>query len=98
MEMKIFTVFDDKTLAYLRPFYSLTEGEAIRSFSDTVNDPESMFHKHAADYTLFEIGVYDDQNGIITSCPHKSLGCALQYRGLPDDLQKLTRPKKPRKK
>lgn len=63
MLLKIFTVYDSKAESYLQPFYMQTTGQALRAFEDTVNDPEHQFHKHAADFTLFELGTFNDQTG-----------------------------------
>ena len=62
-----------------------SKGEAIRAFSNTVNSPESQFSKHPGDYTLFEIGEYDEETG--TLIPHQSkisLGCAIEHKKTPD--------------
>ena len=63
--LKIFTVFDEKAESYMQPFYMQTTGAAIRAFEDTCNDPASAFNKHPADYTLFEVGTFDDHNAEI---------------------------------
>lgn len=60
MKHKVFTVYDAASEAYLQPFFLQTRGQAIRSFSDAVNNPEHQFFKHKKDYTLFELGEYED--------------------------------------
>ena len=53
---------------------------AIRSFSDAVQDQDSAFNKHPEDYSLWEIGEFDDQTGeIIYYTPHHALGTGLDY-------------------
>lgn len=80
MRYKIFTVYDSKAEAYLQPFFSPAVGLAVRSFSDAVNTKDHQFSKHAADYTLFEIGAYDDVTCTITMLPAKvSLGSANEF-------------------
>ena len=80
MKIRIFTVFDQKAAAYLQPFFSPTVGTAVRAFSDTVNDPNSMLSKHPSDFTLFEIGGFDDQSGVVSSLSsHISHGVGLQF-------------------
>jgi len=66
MQHKIFTVFDGKSEAYLQPFFLQTSGQAIRAFSDCVNDANHQFGRHPEDYTLFELGGYDDANSQFT--------------------------------
>lgn len=60
MILQMFTVFDSKAEAYLPPFTTAARGQAVRSFSDTCNDPEHVFNKHPEDYTLFALGEFDD--------------------------------------
>ena len=59
---QVFTVYDSKVEAFNTPFYFRTKGEAIRAFASTVNDSSSSLSAHPEDYTLFEIGSYDDSN------------------------------------
>jgi hypothetical protein len=63
MKKKIFTVYDDKSEAYLQPFFLDTKGQAVRAISDCVADSNHQFCRHAEDYTLFELGEYDDASG-----------------------------------
>lgn len=62
-KIKVFSVWDKKALAYMNPFYYLQTGQAIRGFSDAVNDPQSPFFKHPEDFTLFQVGEWDDRDG-----------------------------------
>lgn len=80
MILEIFTVYDSKAEMYLRPFHFKSSAEAIRSFGDLCNDPESMPGKHPADFTLFHIGYFDDQSSQITSDVHISLGTGNEFR------------------
>lgn len=81
MELKAFTVYDSASQAYLLPFFCKTSGEAIRMFTDSVADPSTAFSKHPADFTLFEIGGYDDATGIMVANHHQNnLGTALAYQ------------------
>jgi len=56
-----YTIYDSATKAHMRPWYALTDGEAVRTFSDAVNDPASQYNKHPDDFTLFAIAHYDDE-------------------------------------
>lgn len=85
MLIKAFSVFDSKAEAYLQPFFATTVGMAMRSFGDAVKDEGHQFHKHAADYTLFQIGGFDDDKGVLSSVTHVNLGCALEYLAKVDD-------------
>lgn len=61
MKLKVYTVYDSKTEAYIQPFYMQAKGQAIRSFTELVQDEKHAFGKHPEDYTIFELGDYDDQ-------------------------------------
>lgn len=61
MKQKIFTIYDSKAQAYLTPFFLHQEGMAIRIFTDCVNVSNHQFGKHPEDYTLFQIGSWDDE-------------------------------------
>lgn len=81
MILKIFTVYDSKAEAYLQPFYMQSKGAAVRAFADSCNDPQSQFFKHPEDFTLFELGEYDDSTAKITSHQTlKSIGLALEFK------------------
>lgn len=69
MEHKIFSIYDQKAYAYLPPFTLPRMEMAVRTFSDCVNATDHAFGKHPADYTLVELGTYDDAKGHIV--PHK---------------------------
>lgn len=69
---KLFSVFDSKVNAYMRPFCAPSGGAAERSFVKEVNTPDSPMNDNPEDYTLFELGEFNDENGQITvlSTPH----------------------------
>ena len=75
----MFTVYDSKAEAYLQPWGNKTKGQAIRMFTDTVRDEKSNFNKHPEDYTLFEIGEYDESTAELLAHEAKiSLGSAIE--------------------
>lgn len=62
MLLKVFTVYDSKAEAYLQPFYGKSRGEALRSFIEAANDKQSNIGKYPEDFTLFDLGEFDDSN------------------------------------
>lgn len=80
MILKVFTIYDSKLEAFMQPFFMQSKGAAIRAFTDTVNDRSTQFNKHPSDFTLFEIGEYDDQKGNLANYTSKnSLGLAVEF-------------------
>lgn len=81
MNLKVFTMYDSKAEAYLQPFFMVNAGMAIRALTEVINDVNHTFCKHAADYTLFEIGTFDDSTSEITMHKAKiNLGLALEMK------------------
>ena len=60
MIMKVFSVYDSAVGAYMTPFFMQSSGAAIRAFTDIANDLQSAICKHPTDYSLFELGSWDD--------------------------------------
>jgi len=63
MKLKVFSVYDSKVEAYKQPFFLSTKGEAIRGLLECLEKNDHPFAKWPADFTLFELGEYDDSNG-----------------------------------
>lgn len=78
--IKIFSIFDAKAEAYISPFYMTHTGQAIRTFTDCVNSPDHQFGAHPEDYTIFELGEFDDSTAHfqLMSTP-KPLGNGLEF-------------------
>lgn len=84
MKLKLYSIYDSKLEAYAQIFSMPTKGAAIRAWISTVNDRSTDINKYPADYTLFEIGEFDDQTGNLT-CHHAklNLGTALEVLNNP---------------
>jgi hypothetical protein len=81
MIMKVFTIYDSKAESYLQPFFMQSKGQAIRAFSELVNDEKHNFGKYPADFTLFELGVWDDSKALFTTyATPVSLGVAVEFK------------------
>lgn len=77
---KVFAVYDSKVQAYMNPFCMETSGQAIRGWIDAVNDEKTAFNRHPDDFTLFELGIYDEQSGTFENLHTPiSHGTALKY-------------------
>lgn len=80
MILKVYSVYDSKVEAYLKPFYMQSKGEACRAFQEIANDKSSAVGKYPADFTLFELGEWNDSNCVFTmyKAPF-SIGLALEF-------------------
>ncbi len=89
MKLNVYSIYDQASGLYSRPFFTQSDGEALRSFSDIANDAEHPIGKHPADYTLFRLGIFDDRDGKLTDENNSTLSTALQTisdsRNIKDD-------------
>lgn len=80
MKHKVYAVYDSKVEAYLVPFLMKSRGESLREFTTAVNSKESKLNAHPADFTLFEIGDWDGNEGSYAMYDSKiNLGTALEF-------------------
>lgn len=84
MILAMFTVFDSKAQAYLPPFFVTNAAVAKRSFTQAANDENHDFSRYAGDYSLFELGTFDDSTAQTTlhTAPI-NLGLAQNYKTNP---------------
>jgi uncharacterized protein len=81
VKLRVYSVFDAKAEAFLPPFLCRARGEATRRFVDALTDEKHVFFQHAADFTLFELGEFDEDKGeLIPAVPIVSLGNGLVYK------------------
>lgn len=62
MLLRVYSLFDSKVGAYQSPIFRRSKLEAIRDFADKVNDPSNPLSRYSEDFTLFELGVFDDEH------------------------------------
>lgn len=67
--MKIFSVRDYKADFYQRPFFVQNKGEALRAFTQMVNDKknETPLSMYPDDFGLYELGDFSIDTGVITA-------------------------------
>lgn len=67
MKVKLWSIKDNKVRTYGRPFCCFTKGEALRTCNSSLSG-SSLFAKYPQDFSLWEIGDFDDQTGELTPC------------------------------
>lgn len=80
MIIKIFSVYDSKAEAFLPPLFMQSVGVARRSFGAAINEVGSDFNKYPGDFTLFELGEFNDSTAefVLHDAPI-SLGVGVTY-------------------
>lgn len=77
---QVFAVYDSKAGFYKTPFIMRSKGEALRGFTDVVNDEKTEIGRHPGDFTLFHLGSFDDENGkYLNNETPVSLGVAVEF-------------------
>lgn len=69
MRLVMVCVRDAKADMFMRPFFANSVGMAIRSFTDEVNrnEQENIIANHPEDFSLYQTGLFDDQDGKVYS-------------------------------
>jgi len=82
MKLKVYAIYDSKIEAFKQPFFSPNRNAALRMWDRLANDKQNdMIGAYPSDFTLFEIGEWDDNSGVISALGAKvSLGTALEAR------------------
>lgn len=79
MILRALAIHDKKAELFSMPIFVQAVGQGVRSFADTVNDGKSEYARHPEDYTLFDIGSYDDVKGQLVSIVPVSLGNGVTF-------------------
>lgn len=76
MILQLYSVCDMKVGAFMPPFVARARGEALRSFMSACQDEKHQFFAHKGDYVLFQIGSFDDVEGVLAapSRPERVIG------------------------
>lgn len=80
MIFNVYSILDGKSHVYSPPFLSRHTGEALRSFTDLVNDERSTVSKYPGDFQLVQVATFDDELGTFIECKPVFLGTADQYQ------------------
>ncbi len=61
--MKFYTVRDETASFFLPPYLARNDGQAIRMFIGSLGDS----FPYRRDFSLYEVGSFDEDNGLITA-------------------------------
>lgn len=78
MKLNAYSIYDTASGAYTRPFFLQSDAQALRTFKDVCNDSEHEIGKHPEDYTLFRIGIFDDNRAELIKETPEALATALE--------------------
>lgn len=93
MKMYVYSLHDSKAGAFLRPFYAPSKGLALRAVLAALEDPNHDLAKYPGDFTLFELGEWEDTTAVYT--PHEakqSLGTMLELGNRTESRRTISEP------
>lgn len=89
MTYLVFSILDTKSHLYGPPFYSRHTGEALRNFTELVNDDRSTVSKYPSDFQLVQLAEFNDEDGVFNPIKPIYLGAGDQYAKPSAQLQLL---------
>lgn len=66
MNQCVFSIRDSKANVFFHPFYQPTREVALRIFDQMANDQDTIVGRNPEDFTLYELGEFDAEKGVIT--------------------------------
>lgn len=76
--MKVYSLYDSKAEGFMPPFFQRTRGMAVRVMMNSLLESAELA-RYAADYTLFELGDFDEKTGAFKE-ERENLGQLTQYQ------------------
>lgn len=81
METNVYSIYDSAAKAYTQPFFCQNNGIALRLFSDNINSKDdNNLSRHSSQFTLFHIGKWDDNKGVIEPKTPEAIGNGAEYK------------------
>lgn len=81
-KLLLYSVFDSKVQLFAEPFFMRTRGEALRGWQEVANDKNTNICRYAEDFSLMEIGSFDESTGTFENLPSgpQNMGLAAQFK------------------
>ena len=86
MNHKLYSIYDTASGVYNQIFQCKTHGEATRIFKDLSISADTNIGKHPEDYSLWYIGLWNDNDGKITKVTKECLATALEMVSLAQNV------------
>lgn len=76
----MYCVYDGKAKFFEKPFFMRNNGEALRAWATVASDKSTSIGMYPADFSLFEIGSYDELSANVQMLEAKvNLGTAIEH-------------------
>lgn len=87
MKMFTYSIFDQATGAYMRPFFARSDEEALREFSNLTRGTENKIADYPQDFILHRVGTWDDKDGILAGNGAEKVITALEVIAMDKRIQ-----------
>lgn len=79
MKTGIYTIYDRKSKIYQFPYQFHNDEVAFRACQDLINKGDHAIADHPADYIMFKLGEYDDNEGVFIQLSTKEIICEFHH-------------------
>ena len=69
MQTNLYSVFDNKSGVFCKPFVSINDATAIRDFAHAAASPSTEISRFPNDFCLYRLASFQDVTGVITPEP-----------------------------
>ncbi len=78
MKVQCYAIFDTCSGIYEKPFFSTTDDLVKREFQDIATSEDHRINKHPEHYSLWRLGMFDDNTGKLTDEKNECLWQAVE--------------------
>lgn len=83
MKLSVYSVRDSKADCYMVPFFVSNDAVALRMIANASCDSESMLSANSEDFSLYSIGEFDSDSGVILPLPApKFMSSVVSLKGI----------------
>ncbi len=78
MKVQCYAIFDTCSGIYEKPFFSTADDVVKREFQDVAVSADHPINKHPEHYSLWRLGVFNNENGALTNEQNECLWTATE--------------------
>lgn len=82
MVLNMYSILDFKSSLWSPPFVCRHNVEATRMFERLMSDKDSVPAKYPSDFSLYQIGSFDEETGEVCSVSHSFLNCGDEFNNV----------------
>lgn len=75
-----YSIRDNKTASYAKPFFAQNDILATRALHTAVNDPNIQLSMFPEDFDMYHVGEFDDQTGMFETCQPRFVIAAVSLK------------------